>query len=179
VVPAIANLRRAGRLTYRGLLSCPEETLADLIRPAGTYRIKARRLKALVGWLEERCGGRFDQLFDRPTSELREDLLSVTGIGPETADCILLYAGSHPVMVIDAYTRRVMTRHGWSTRATRDEDLAGVFESEICPGSHADRVLQLQEMHALLVRLGKEHCRTRPRCEGCLLERLLPAGGPV
>lgn len=176
---AIAGLRGAGLLSYRALRDCREAELAEAIHPAGTYRIKAARLKALLGWLDRTCRGDFTRLFRRPTGELQRDLLAVPGIGPETADCILLYAGGHPVFVVDAYSRRVLARHGWIGAATPDADVAAMAERALANRPRMARVRAFNELHALLVRLGKEHCRTRPRCDGCPLAPLLPAGGPA
>jgi len=111
VEKALANLRRARLLTIRGIRRTPQPKLEQLIRPAGYFRQKAQRLKTFVSFLDERYGGSLARMFSRPTAELRDELLALYGVGPETADSILLYAGNHPVFVVDAYTRRILERH--------------------------------------------------------------------
>jgi len=111
VEKALGNLRRAGLLTIDGIRRTPLPKLESLIRPSGYFRQKARRLKNFVGFPDARYGGLLTQMFARPTGELREELLALNGVGPETADSILLYAGNHPVFVVDAYTRRILERH--------------------------------------------------------------------
>jgi endonuclease-3 related protein len=163
---AIDRLRQAGALDWKRLHALTPEALAELVRPAGTFRVKARRLKAFVEFLFERYGGRLEAMADRPTEALREELLGVSGIGRETADCILLYALHRPVFVVDAYTRRVLLRHGVIDADADYETLRTIFED----GLPAD-VRQYNEYHALLVSVGKRHCRAAARCEGCPLER--------
>jgi len=170
VEKAIANLKAAGALSFRGMKRLPERTLAALIRPSGYFNQKAKKLRAFLAWLEARGGksGSVRRALAGPLGEVRESLLAVHGVGPETADSILLYAGDRPVFVIDAYTRRVLSRHGMprATDAPYDE-LRALFESGL-PRS----VRLYNEFHALLVRLGKERCRKRgPRCAECLLRR--------
>jgi endonuclease III related protein len=108
---ALANLRKAGVLTVEGIRGIRIARLERLIRPSGYFRQKARRLKTFVAFLDRQYGGSLEALFAEPTAKLREELLSLNGIGPETADSILLYAGNHAVFVVDAYTRRVLERH--------------------------------------------------------------------
>jgi len=174
VEKAITNLRRKRLLSLHALLTFPESTIAQAIRPAGYYNQKAKRLKAFASFLERTYGGSLRRMFSDTTPQLRQRLLSVPGIGPETADSILLYAGRRPVFVVDAYTRRVMQRHGWIRGNETYEDLAA-----LCQQALPADVQLLNELHALLVRLGKTHCRTRPRCPGCPLEKLLPPDGPL
>jgi endonuclease-3 related protein len=111
VEKALANLRRARLLTIGGIRNSPQAELEQLVRPSGYFRQKAQRLKAFVEFLDERYGGSLTRMFARPTAELRRELLALNGVGPETADSILLYAGNHPVFVVDAYTRRILERH--------------------------------------------------------------------
>jgi endonuclease III related protein len=111
VEKAMAQLRRARVLNLAGIRNTPHARLEQLIRSAGYFRQKAARLKNFVAYLDERYRGSLDRMFARPTAELREELLALNGIGPETADSILLYAGNHPVFVVDAYTRRILDRH--------------------------------------------------------------------
>jgi len=171
VEKAIANLRRAGALSFRGMKRLAERRLAGLIRPSGYYNQKARKLRAFLKWLEARGGasGSVKRALAGPLGEVRGSLLDVHGIGPETADSILLYAAGRPVFVIDAYTRRVLARHGMPSALTADYDeLRALFESRL-PRS----VPLYNEFHALFVRVGKECCAKRsPRCAGCPLARI-------
>jgi len=161
---AVANLRAEHLLVTRRLAAIPASTLAGLIRPAGTPRLKARRLLALVRWLLRRAGGRFGPLRRLPLGPLRRELLTVHGLGPETADAILLYAAGRPVFVADAYTRRVLARHGLLSRAQGYEQARRFVEGHL----PSDPAL-FNEFHALLVAVAKGHCRTVPRCGGCPL----------
>ena len=164
VARAIGNLRAARRLTPLRLRPIPLPRLGRLIRPAGTWRLKARRLRALATFCLARAGGRLERLRATPLEALRAELLAVAGVGPETADAILLYALGRPVFVADAYTRRVLSRHGLVPADIGYEALRRFLETRL-PG---DPVL-FNELHALLVAVGKSHCRSRPRCEGCPL----------
>lgn len=166
---AIRNLRRQRALSPRALNDAPRALLAQWIRPAGYFNVKAARLHALTGWLMRACGGSLNRLFRMPTAPLRDALLRVPGIGPETADSILLYAGRRPIFVIDAYTRRMLERHRWlSPRAPYDQ-VAHLFHQAL----PRDAAL-FNEYHALIVALGKRYCRARPRCEECPLRSFLP-----
>ncbi|HUT98029.1 MAG TPA: endonuclease III domain-containing protein [bacterium] len=162
---ALAALREATDLDFAKLRALSEGKLARLVRPAGFFRQKAERLKLLLDWLDGRCDGDFTRFDAIPTKDLRGELLALRGIGPETADSILLYALSRPVFVVDAYTRRVAHRHGWSDERAGYDELAALFTTRLPrdPGVY-------NEFHALFVRLGKEHCRKRnPRCHPCPL----------
>ncbi len=171
---AIENLRDAGLLEPHALLAVEEEQLSELIRPAGYFRVKARRLRNLVAWLVQRHDGDLEAAFAGATDAVREELLSINGVGPETADSILLYAGGHPIFVVDAYTARVLTRHGWIEPEADYRRLQEYFHD------HLEREVPLyNEYHALLVRLGKEYCRKRPKCDGCPLADLLVDGRPL
>lgn len=161
---AIENLKRANAIDWARLRDMPMESLAELIRPAGTYRVKARRLKGLVAFLWDRFDADLDAMFATPLSALREALLEVPGIGRETADAILLYAGRLPTFVVDAYTARVLRRHGLIDETADYEEIKDLFESNL----PAD-VRLFNEFHALLVQVGKLHCRARARCDGCPL----------
>jgi endonuclease-3 related protein len=163
---AIANLRRAGALTLGRILRLRPASLGTLIRPAGYFRVKARRLLALCRWLDERCGGRLARLRRIDDSPLREELLAVHGVGPETADSILLYALGRPVFVVDAYTRRVLSRHGLARGEEPYEVIRASFERAL---GTREAVRRYNEAHAQIVALAKRHCRTRPACEGCPL----------
>jgi len=167
VEKAIANLRAAGALSPRALrrLGLPE--LAALVRPSGYYNAKARKLKALVQWLEECCHDDLTRLFAGSAEELRPQLLAVYGIGEETADSILLYAAGKPVFVIDAYTRRVIDRLGFSP----DDRSYAAYQALFMDNLPADVGL-FNEYHALFVYLGKNVCRRRPLCPQCCLRNV-------
>jgi endonuclease-3 related protein len=167
VEKAIGNLREAGALSPKGLRALAVEELAERVRPAGYYNVKARRLANFLDWLFDSCGGNLDALADRNPSMLREQLLEIHGIGPETADSILLYAFGMPVFVVDAYTCRILGRHRLLEGPAEYETVREMMESLV----PRDTALY-NEYHALLVRLGKEYCKTRPRCQGCPLEDL-------
>jgi endonuclease-3 related protein len=172
---AIANLRDAGVMEPRALYSLPPAELAELIRPAGYYQVKAKRLRNLLKYVVEEFDGSLDAMFGASLPTLRVQLLAIHGIGPETADAILLYAGGLPTFVVDTYTHRILARHGWigydaDYHATKDE-----FESTL----PAD-VQLFNEFHALLVRVGKDYCkRAAPNCESCPLLSMLPESGVV
>jgi endonuclease-3 related protein len=210
---ALANLRRAQLLSVAGIRRVPLAELEQLVRPAGYFRQKAQRLKAFVAFLDARYGGSLNRMFAQPTAHLRKELLELNGVGPETADSILLYAGNHPVFVVDAYTRRVVERHQLLPANSAYEDIRQLFEqalirlpqteSRTCgktnaskpavpaskpPGllgaSHAPSqqstakrtalVQAYNEMHALIVGVGKRHClKAEPKCEECPLRVFL------
>jgi endonuclease-3 related protein len=229
VEKAVRNLRRAGVLSLNGIRRTPLPQLEQLIRSAGYFRQKAQRLQNFVEFLDARYGGSLDRMFARPTQELRQELLALNGVGPETADSILLYAGNHPVFVVDAYTRRILDRHRILALAAPYDEIRELVERELSaapdlpisdlpaedvpvlvpsPGlanakaenanpasetrtlvahppspmstTRRSRVAQVyNEMHGLIVRVGKHHCqKKRAICEGCPLERFLPAAGP-
>jgi endonuclease-3 related protein len=171
---AIANLCAARMLTPAAILRVRTERLAGLVRPSGYFRQKAKKLKAFVRFLYAGYAGSLNRMFQTPTSELREKLLSVHGIGPETADSILLYAGNHPVFVVDAYTHRILGRHGITQGKPEYEKVRGMIENSI------PRQPELfNEFHALIVNTGKNWCRkSAPRCAECPLRKLLPANSP-
>ena len=169
---AIANLREAGVLDPRALYRIPVAELEELIRPAGYYRVKARRLRNLLQLVNEEFDGSLEAMFRTPLDVLREKLLGINGIGPETADAILLYAGGLPTFVVDTYTHRVFARHGWIDFEADYHAIKDHFESSL-----PDDATLFNEYHALLVRLGKEFCRRTPQCEKCPLVDLLPEGG--
>jgi endonuclease-3 related protein len=149
--------------------------LAGLIRPAGYHNQKARTLRNVVERIHAHHGGSLARLFRQPTEVLRAELLGLSGIGPETADSILLYAAGRPVFVIDAYTRRILARHGAASGHEPYEELRRRMETAVIR-----RVPVYNEFHALLVRVGKDHCRKRqPLCSGCPLEPHLPPTGPA
>ena len=145
----------------------PEARLAQLIRSSGYYNQKAKKIKAFLRYLRERHGGSLDRMFRLETGQLRRELLDIPGIGEETADSILLYGGSHAVFVVDAYTRRILERHGLIDQDASYQDIQRLFHRTIPPDATI-----YNEFHALLVQAGKRHClRSAPRCAGCPLER--------
>lgn len=169
VEKALVKLRRERALTPQAMHGVPTATLANWIRSAGYYTIKARRLHSFTGWLMSEYGGSLNRMFKTPTAELRKQLLSVNGIGRETADCILLYAGQRPIFVVDAYTRRALKHLGWIEGDEDYDEIAALFMKQL----PADEKL-FNEFHALIVQLGKWYCRTRPQCEQCPLRAFLP-----
>ncbi len=174
VEKAIAELRKRRALTPRALHAAPLDTLAQWIRPAGYYNVKARRLRAFTDWLMCDYRGSLRAMFREPTDVLRAKLLAVNGIGPETADSILLYAAQRPVFVVDAYTRRFLERHGWADGSESYDEIAALFTSAL-----PRDVRLFNEYHALIVELGKEYCRARPHCGECPLRCFLPKAGPI
>ena len=164
---AIHNLKEAQALDPMALDETPIDELARVIRPCGYYNVKARRLKSLVHHLVTDFGGDLGRLFALDTAQLRRELLSIHGVGEETADSIMLYAAQRPVFVVDAYTRRIAGRLGLCPPHASYGDLQALFTGAL----PADQAL-LNEYHALLVRHGKEACRPVPRCGGCCLSAL-------
>ncbi len=162
---AIANLQAAGALDPRAIREMDPERLGELLRPSGYFNVKARRLQAFCRWYLEQGG--LEALQELPQEELRRRLLSVHGIGPETADDILLYAFGYPVFVIDAYTRRLFSRLGLITGEEGYEELRHWFERHL----GADTALY-NDYHAQIVIHAKETCRPKPRCEACCLRRV-------
>ena len=165
VEKAIGNLRAAGKLTAEGIMALPDERLAALIRPAGYFNIKTRRLKNLVRWFCAECGGDMEVLRAWSVYRLREELLGVKGVGRETADSIILYAAGQATFVVDRYTYRVLLRHGCIDRESDYEMI-----KEYCEGHLPSDADLFNELHALIVRVGKEHCKPRAKCAGCPLE---------
>ena len=205
VEKALRNLRKAKVLTIGGIRRTPQRQLEKLIRSAGYFRQKAQRLKTFVKFLDERYGGSLTRMFARPTDALREELLALSGVGPETGDSILLYAGNHPVFVVDAYTRRILERHGIVASGADYEEIRRLFEEALgaldppaqsldgiplavgplgsChrPSrvSRAERTALVQifnDMHGLIVGVGKNYClKSQARCDLCPLQKFLPA----
>jgi endonuclease-3 related protein len=199
VEKAIRNLRRAGVLTVKGIREVPLQELEQLVRSSGYFRQKAVRLKNFIAYLDSRHGGLLGKMFAQPTEILRAELLGLNGVGPETADSILLYAGGHDVFVVDAYTRRILERHGIVGKNAGYDDIRLLIQNAIAssapellhvkqPGTKprhpvsrisARRLLpraqHYNEFHALIVRTGNEFCRKRPNCEGCPLKKFLTA----
>ena len=169
---ALDALRRADRLCFERMRGLGSGPLARLIRPVGFHRAKARRLGAFVEFLEAQYDGDADALGGTTTADLREKLLAVNGIGPETADAIALYAAGKPIFVVDAYARRVFSRLGLIEQDAPHEELREWVASQL--GEDTD---VYNEYHALIVALGKTICRKQPRCGGCPLRDRCPRGG--
>jgi endonuclease-3 related protein len=205
VEKALANLRAARMLSLSGMRKISLSELERLIRPAGYFRQKAKRLKLFVKFVDQQFGGSLRKMLARPTKGLREELLSLHGIGPETADSILLYAGNHPVFVVDAYTRRILARHAILSEDADYDEIRKLLERALQPVANsvsrepgreslpagppgaahppsamstAKRAALVQvynEMHGLIVGVGKNHCRkSQPRCDECPLQSFLP-----
>ena len=204
---ALRNLRKAKVLSVEGLRKVSLSRLQRLIRPSGYFRQKAARLKTFVAFLDKMYEGSLDRLFAQPTEQLREELLGLNGVGPETADSILLYAGNHPVFVVDAYTRRILDRHGILPEKTEYEEIREFFQRALAPMAQQQQVMPAgaappleaglhgaahlpsamstaartalvqvyNEMHGLIVGVGKNYCRkSQPKCDECPLQRFLP-----
>jgi endonuclease III related protein len=207
VEKALSALRAERVLSVHGIRTISVSELERLIRPAGYFRQKARRLKIFVRFLDEQYGGSLTKMFSRLTQQLREQLLDLNGIGPETADSILLYAGNHPVFVVDAYTRRILARHQILPENAPYEEIRQFLEGALSPVadsletgkgkytqhldagfagaahppsrmSAAKRTALAQvynEMHGLIVGVGKNYCRkSQARCDECPLRKFLP-----
>ena len=204
---ALRGLRSAHLLSLNGIRRAPLATIEQLIRPSGYFRQKAQRLKTFVAFIDKRYAGSLTRMFSQPTNELRQELLGLNGIGPETADSILLYAGNHPVFVVDTYTRRILERHAMAKPRDSYEDIRQLFEKALAPivssqqhkpadvrasfasglagathppsrMSTARRSALVQvynEMHGLIVGVGKNYCRkSQPVCDQCPLQPFLP-----
>ena len=169
VEQAISNLKRENALTPEALHALPIERLAFLIRPSGYFNAKALKLKAFAERLHSRYNGDLGRLFTLDTASLRQELLSIHGVGEETADSILLYAARRPSFVIDAYTKRIVSRLGLAP----PEDGYGDFQALFARNLPRDERL-FNEYHALLVRHGKEVCRKAPDCPRCCLRSICP-----
>lgn len=167
VEKAIKNLKDANMLTTEKMYHCNRETLAELIRPSGYYNIKTKRIKNFLKWLFENYDGKIEALESLETSYLREELLSIKGIGNETADSILLYGLEKPTFIVDSYTARMLGRHGLIDSYYGYKDIKELFESNLSKDAKL-----YSEFHALIVTLGKKHCKKRPICVGCPLESL-------
>jgi len=162
VEKAIANLKDKGLLNPSGLYLIPERELAELIRPAGYFNVKARRLKNFVKFLFEHYDGDPDRLAESNLSDLRQELLAINGVGPETADSILLYALNKPIFVVDAYTKRIFSRHNLIPVGASYSEVQA-FLMDNLPRD----VALYNEFHALVVHLGKTFCKAKPDCETC------------
>ncbi len=166
VVKALDSLKRENLVSIEALDSITSDELAPLIRPSGYFNQKAIKIKNFISFLVDEFSGSIDNMFSLDKSILREKLLSLKGIGPETADSIMLYAGGMPVFVVDAYTWRVLYRHGLVPEVISYGEIQEIFTDSL-----QEDAGMFNEYHALLVRLAKEHCKKRdPVCSGCPLE---------
>lgn len=166
VEKAILNLKREGLLSVEALWEIDRERLAQLIRPSGFYNVKSARLKDFLGWLLQRYGS-LDAMFSGDWRVLREELVAVRGVGAETCDSILLYAGGKPSFVVDAYTRRLFSRLGLIAESDSYQQVRSLFMDALPPDSGL-----FNEYHALIVEHCKRHCKKKPICEGCPLRPL-------
>jgi len=171
VEKAIANLKAAKALSPTALRHLSPSEVATLIHPCGYYNAKALKLRSLAHWLEKHCDNNLDKLFANNTDYLRQQLLSIHGIGQETADSIILYAASKPIFVIDAYTRRIINRIGLAP----DSNSYTAYQTLFMDNLPTDARL-FNEYHALLVCLAKNACRNRPLCQQCCLNNLCRFG---
>ncbi len=167
VEKAILNLKEEDLLSIKGLSQIPESIIAEYIRPAGYYNLKVKRLKNLIKFIENRYNGDINKLFSLDTETIRKELLSVKGIGMETADSIVLYGAGRPLFVVDTYTHRILIRHGLIEEEAGYNDLQMFFMDNL---SHD--VELFKEFHALIVKVGKDFCRRKPLCANCPLENL-------
>ena len=167
VEKAIRNIKNAGLMAAAKIYALPEDCLAQLIRPAGYFNIKTKRIKSLLKWLFDNYEGSLEAVGNLSDHALREQLLGIKGVGRETADSIMLYAFGRAVFVVDAYTARILSRHGLIDEYCDYEQLRELLEGAL----PADAVL-FNEYHALFVRVGKDYCRPKPRCADCPLNCL-------
>ena len=167
VEKAIDVLKRKGVLTPGGLHQLRKPALASMIRSSGYYRIKADRLKAFIDFLWEDYGGNIKRMGTRPLDELRDQLLQVKGVGPETADSILLYGLRKPIFVIDAYTKRILSRHGIISEKASYDEAQKLFMDHL---PHEESLFN--EYHALIVRVVKTLCKKTPKCGICPLDEV-------
>ncbi|MBI1910206.1 MAG: endonuclease III domain-containing protein [Deltaproteobacteria bacterium] len=169
VEKAIVNLKSKDLLDPHRIYALSPRQLAELIRPAGYFNIKTKRLRNFLKFLIDEYEGNLNRMFEERLETLREKLLNVSGIGKETADSILLYAGNKPVFVVDAYTKRILLRHEMIDEEA-DYDQVQEYLTSHLP---EDRKLY-NEFHALIVMIGKNFCKTKPDCERCPLKEFLP-----
>lgn len=173
VEKAISNLKAKGLMTPKRLAALSVGELAELIRPAGYFNIKAKRLKNFLKFLVEEYDGDLGRMSTERLETLREKLLSVSGIGPETADSILLYATQKPIFVVDAYTKRILLRHELVNEEADYHEMQRYFMDHL-PGG-VDETALFNEFHALIVNIGKNWCRPKePDCAHCPWQKFLP-----
>lgn len=166
VARAIENLKNADSLNPEAIFAMRPEQLSGFIRPSGFYRIKTKRVMAFIDHLFSIYDGSLNRMFNQDLGSLRAELLGIKGIGKETADSIILYAAQKPIFVVDAYTKRVFSRHGFFPETWTYDQIQSLFMDSL-----PKNVDLYNEYHALIVRVAKEHCRKRPICDGCPLEK--------
>jgi len=172
---AITNLKAARVLTPKKIHALTHSKLAQLIRPSGYFNIKAKRLRNFVDIVVEQHGASLKRFFKGDAATVRERLLAINGIGPETADSMLLYAGGHQSFVIDAYTKRIFERHDWCDANDDYDALQTLCTNSLSQKRGADKLDYWRDYHAQLVVIGSRYCKPRnPNCDDCPLKRLLP-----
>jgi endonuclease III related protein len=176
---SIANLAARGVLNLAGIRQIPEEQLRELIRPSGYMTRKAAAIKAFVAFLDCKYEGSLEKLAAESPAVARERLFALPGVGPETADAILLYALRHPAMVVDEYLRRVAARHGLVEAKAKYQEIQALSDRAFADEGTSDRLKHCNEFHALMVEVGKRHCRKTPSCTGCPLQWDLQGGKPI
>jgi len=174
VEKALDNLKRQKALTIQTIARIEDRTLKTMIQPSGFFNQKAQRLKLFTLYMEEKYAGDLQKFFSHDTLEIRQELLSLHGIGPETADSILLYAGNHAVFVVDSYTKRICQRFPLPVDCSSYENIQHFFENKLCITTSKKAMVSIfKEFHALLVKLAKEYCwKNNPRCITCPLTDL-------
>jgi len=170
VEKSIANLAAHGLLSVAAIRALPEDELRERIRPSGYMTRKAAAIKAFVAFLDQFYDGSLENFAEESAEIARERLLALPGVGPETADAILLYALGYPAIVVDEYLRRVVVRHGLLAEKAKYREIQALGEAAFADEPHAKRAEHCNEFHALMVEVGKRHCRREPVCEGCPLE---------
>jgi len=172
---AITNLKAARVLTPKKIHALTHSKLAQLIRPSGYFNIKAKRLRNFVDIVVEQHGASLKRFFKGDTATVRERLLAINGIGPETADSMLLYAGGHQSFVIDAYTKRIFERHDWGDANADYDALQTLCTDSLSQKRGAEKLDYWRDYHAQLVVIGSRYCKPRnPNCDDCPLKTLLP-----
>lgn len=167
---SIANLAARDLLRVEAIRRLPEAELRELIRPSGYMVRKAAAIKGFVAFLDREYGGSLERLAAEEPDIARERLLGLPGVGPETADAILLYALGHPAIVVDEYLRRVVTRHGMLGEKAKYAEIQALGEAAFAGEAYTERAAHCNEFHAVIVELGKRHCRRVPKCEECPLQ---------
>ena len=171
VEKAISNLKGSDRLDALRLYQTPVNEIATIIRPAGYFNVKSKRLKNFISHLVERHGGSLSKMFEASIEDLRTELLSINGVGRETADSMILYAANKPIFVVDVYTRRTLERHGLIIEKADYDEIRELFESNLKPD-----VALFNDFHAQFVAVGSNYCGRKPKCSGCPLDVLGKAG---
>jgi endonuclease-3 related protein len=171
VEKSIDNLRARAVLSVEGLREIPEEELRELIKPSGFMRRKAASIKAFIHFLDREYAGSLARLAAQNATQAREQLLSLPGVGQETADAILLYALGQPIMVVDEYLRRLVTRHGLMHERASYSEMQKLAHDAFVDDDAASCAQHFNEFHALVVELGKQHCRRQAQCDGCPLSK--------